>query len=293
MIRTELPDPLKRTKENFAENTVISAYTNGKYFYPNHPTPYLLIANSANAGNYSVNKQDITITNRQFCFLNEGDDLEINFARPAHRHTLLVLFNRSFVRGMLHNKLSTEEQLLEGPEQATVDLQIPPVPFFTNRAISQQLDKIKNDPALSPGDLDELLSAIISEFLLVNDDTAKQLTKINAIKKSTQEELYRRLSIALCYMHDNLATQITIEQIAKIAFMNRFHFLRTFKKVYGITPYSFLLQLKLQKAHEWLKNKKQSVTGACYSLGFESIGSFSNLFKDHFGYPPSQLLRDS
>ena len=292
MIKKELPDPGKRTTQNLTENVVISAVTEGKYFHPSHTTPFLFIANSTHAGNYAVNKTDITLTGRQFCFLNEGDDLEIIFKEPLSRHTLMILFNYNFISGMIYNKLTPEKQLLETPEQSTENFQIPSIPFFMNEPFRQQLNKIKNYSSPSSDDLDNVLANVISEFLQINDDTAKQLNKINAAKRSTREELYRRLAVALCYMHDNITASVTIEQIATAACMNRFHLLRTFKKVYGITPHRFLLQLKLQKAHGWLKNEKRPVTEVCYDLGFESIGSFSNLFKDHFGFPPSQLLRN-
>jgi AraC family transcriptional regulator len=139
--------------------------------------------------------------------------------------------------------------------------------------------------------LDTLLFELIIEFSLLNKHISKQLKKIDAVKKSTREELYRRLFLAKEFIHDHVCENLTLEQIAKAACLDKFHFLYNFKALFNTTPHQYYTELKLQKAFQLLQSKQHSVTGVCYLVGFKGIGSFSNLFKRRFDISPSQLLK--
>jgi len=62
--------------------------------------------------------------------------------------------------------------------------------------------------------------------------------------------------------------------------------LRIFKKYYGTTPRQYLINKRIEKAKCFLQSGK-SVSDTCYIIGFESINSFSNLFKAKTGMSPS------
>jgi len=133
---------------------------------------------------------------------------------------------------------------------------------------------------------------LIAECNRLNTGTIKDIDKITAVKKSTREELYRRLYLSREWINDNLTSKITLDQMAGAACLNKFHFLSNFKQVFHTTPHQYLMERRLQKAFDLLKHQRHSVTEVCYLLGFESIGSFSNQFRKRFGVPPS-ALRDN
>ncbi|MEP6701335.1 MAG: helix-turn-helix transcriptional regulator, partial [Bacteroidota bacterium] len=64
-----------------------------------------------------------------------------------------------------------------------------------------------------------------------------------------------------------------------------FHFHRLFRQVYKRTPHQYLTQKRLDKAKDLLSENKP-VTDVCNEVGFESIGSFSVLFKKEIGFAP-------
>jgi AraC-like DNA-binding protein len=86
--------------------------------------------------------------------------------------------------------------------------------------------------------------------------------------------------------------EITLEDIGVVAAMNSQHFLRMFKQVYGITPHQYLIDLKLRKAKEMLVGTGLTINEICQTIGFESVFSFSILFKGRFGVPPSGFRKD-
>jgi AraC family transcriptional regulator len=292
MFSTALPNINSyNTKETkLKENTVVFANTNNKYFYPEHKTPYLFVTNFLNKGKYVLNKSHIEISDKHFYFLNANDHLEINFNKNVPLRTLLILFEENFIENSFAYLKSSNEELLDLPiRELNSELKLPNVPFGFNRVIREKTEQLLQK-SLQKEDADVLLSELITEFLLLNKDTGQQIKKINAVKKSTREELYKRLVLAKELIHDNVCENLTVEQIAKEVCLNKFHFLSNFKTVFNTTPHKYHTEKKLQKAFQLLQSKQYSVAEVCNLVGFESIGSFSNLFKRRFEISPSQLF---
>jgi len=292
MITTALPGTTTFNHDlpGLSANAVIYAYTTEKYFYPGHRTPYLFVTNYLNKGNYLLNGKHIQISDKCFYFLNEDDELEINFSKAEPLQTLLILLTEKFVKASLHCITSSHEKLLEaGDKNAHNDFKIPSVPFTLSKIVRDKISLVLQKTT-GRDELEIILFDLISEFAILNNDTAKQLKKINAVKRSTQQELYKRLFLAREFINDNAFENLTISQTARQVCLDKFHFLSSFKRLFGITPHQYLTEIKLQKAHYLLKDKQCSVSEVCFTVGFESIGSFSNLFRKRFRVPPSALL---
>ncbi len=99
-------------------------------------------------------------------------------------------------------------------------------------------------------------------------------------------EVQVRLDKARRHIDEHYAEPLDLHQLARIACFSRYHFLRLFRTVYGITPHRYLMQRRVAVAKEMLIINKFNVTEVCYEVGFESLGSFSLLFKRLTGKPP-------
>ena len=99
-------------------------------------------------------------------------------------------------------------------------------------------------------------------------------------------DIYQRIVSAKLYMDDNFHEPIGLEEISKNACFSRFHFHRLFTRIYKITPHQYLTRKRIEKAIELLRRNELTVSEVCNQVGFESIGSFSTLFKKEIGFPP-------
>ncbi len=81
-----------------------------------------------------------------------------------------------------------------------------------------------------------------------------QLLNLKSSKRQTKEELYRRVSEAKDYIHDNYNQKIIIEDLASIACLSKYHFLRSFRDFYKCTPYQYILKLRLEAAQKLISN---------------------------------------
>ncbi len=92
------------------------------------------------------------------------------------------------------------------------------------------------------------------------------------------------------YIDANFDQNINLDLLSRLHHASKFHLIRMFKKYYGITPRQYLVGKRIEKAKVILKSGN-SVSETCYEVGFESINSFSNLFKAKTGVPPSTYNR--
>src|SRR5947209_5050407 len=102
--------------------------------------------------------------------------------------------------------------------------------------------------------------------------------------------LYRRLLQAKVFIDAHFHEAINLDSIADEAYFSKFHFIRIFKKIYRQTPHQYLVQVRIEKAKQLLQSSIP-VASACYACGFESIGSFTSLFKKVTGFSPAEYRR--
>src|SRR5688572_9641908 len=107
-----------------------------------------------------------------------------------------------------------------------------------------------------------------------------------AIEQYPKVYLYRRIVQAKLFIDNNYSNKIDLNDIAGRAFFSKFHFIRLFKKTYNKTPHQYLIHVRIKNAKLLLKSGK-SITDVCFSIGFESLGSFTELFKRQVGITPS------
>lgn len=98
--------------------------------------------------------------------------------------------------------------------------------------------------------------------------------------------LYQRIVQAKLFIDAHYGSLIDLDNIADEAYFSKFHFIRLFKAVYGQTPHQYLKATRIEKAKLLLKAGK-SVSETCFFVGFDSLSSFSGLFRRMVGQPAS------
>jgi AraC-like DNA-binding protein len=106
-----------------------------------------------------------------------------------------------------------------------------------------------------------------------------------------KQYLYRRVVRAKLYIDENFARPIDLNAISDEACFSKFHFMRLFKEIYGWTPHQYLTHVRVERAKRFLA-AGETVAKACFDVGFDSISSFTGLFKRRTGMTPAAYQAD-
>jgi AraC family transcriptional regulator len=78
----------------------------------------------------------------------------------------------------------------------------------------------------------------------------------------------------------------TLAELAEASGLSRYHFLRTFRDVTGVTPHQWLLRTRLRDAAERLASGRGRITDIAFVSGFEDLSNFVRSFRSEFGMSP-------
>jgi AraC-like DNA-binding protein len=84
---------------------------------------------------------------------------------------------------------------------------------------------------------------------------------------------------------------LDVEALARGACMSSGHLSREFRRVYGESPYGYLMTRRIERAMSLLRRGDLSVTAVCFAVGYGSLGTFSTRFTELVGMPPSTYRR--
>ncbi|MBF6131271.1 helix-turn-helix transcriptional regulator [Nocardia brasiliensis] len=84
------------------------------------------------------------------------------------------------------------------------------------------------------------------------------------------------------------ADPLDLDELAAAAGVSKYHFLRAFAAVYGLTPAAYLTERRIERAQDLLRSTNLTVTEVCMLVGYSSLGSFSSKFRKLVGVTPSE-----
>lgn len=105
------------------------------------------------------------------------------------------------------------------------------------------------------------------------------------------QDLVDRIVNARKYIDEHYGSDINLAILASQACMSKFHFIRLFTRYYGRTPHLYLRDVRMTQARKLLE-KGIPIRHVCYAVGFDSIPSFTRLFKQRTGITPKSAILD-
>ncbi len=94
---------------------------------------------------------------------------------------------------------------------------------------------------------------------------------------------------AIELMHRRSGEPLSLADLARAAYTSPYHFLRTFRRVTGLSPGRFLAAIRMKRAVRLLLSTDLPVTEVCYESGYQSLGTFTRRFTEAIGVAPGRL----
>jgi AraC-like DNA-binding protein len=239
---------------------------------------------------YRVQGGWAAVDERAYLILNEGQEYSITVDSDTAVESFCLFFAPGLADEVRRSLTANAAELLDDPASTAST----PVQFFERTyphddALSPALFHLRaqwDERKAEQGWMNEQLRIILQKLLDVHDQTVHEVAQMPALRAATREELYRRLHCARDYVDACYDQPLTLEDIARLAGLSPNHLLRTFKQAFHSTPHQYLTARRLERAQWLLAQSELSVTDVCLSVGFESLGSFSWLFRRRFGLSP-------
>jgi AraC family transcriptional regulator len=93
------------------------------------------------------------------------------------------------------------------------------------------------------------------------------------------------------YIEGHLDEEISLQHLAEIAQLSRYHFARAFKHSFGLPPHRYHMSRRMERAKSLLEERARSVTEVGLMLGFAETSSFTTSFRRAVGVTPSDYRR--
>jgi AraC-like DNA-binding protein len=140
------------------------------------------------------------------------------------------------------------------------------------------LQQGKNDPITSETHVLELLESLFARLKQPAPQT------IAGALSSQQLRLVRE------YVDAHLADKIVLEDLSGLVGLDRFRFLKLFKRTIGMTPHAWLLRMRLEKALVLINsNRNMPITEIAHAVGFFDQSHFTRAFRDADGVTPARF----
>jgi TolB protein len=108
--------------------------------------------------------------------------------------------------------------------------------------------------------------------------------------RETTIAVYRRaVTRVIAHLTANLGDDHTLEDMADVATLSPFHFNRIFREIAGVSPVRYLYALRIAEAERLILTTRLKVIDICYSVGYNSLGSFNKRFVSLVGYSPRRI----
>jgi AraC family transcriptional regulator len=138
-----------------------------------------------------------------------------------------------------------------------------------------------------------------------DDSYVDALTKVLAHELSRSAEALSRNSLlsrgglatwqiraVTQHIEEHLGETVSLVTLAKLARLSQFHFSRAFRQSFGVPPHEYHIRRRIEQAKTLLAERKASVTGVGFALGYSQTSSFSVAFRKITGRSPSEFRRN-
>jgi YesN/AraC family two-component response regulator len=189
----------------------------------------------------------------------------------------------------------------EAVDLVLLDLAMPEMDGFEVLEAMRGLESMRNVPVivvtgqnLTESDMVRLnqgVTTILSKGLFSRDEKIARISAALENKRRLSEEAQRLVRIAMAYVHEHYAEDLSREVIAQHVGITEDHLTFCFRQELGITPIQYIHRYRINRAKSLLKESRATITEIAGHVGFSDSGYFSRIFRRETGTTPSEFRR--
>ncbi len=240
-----------------------------------------------------VGGREIGIDDDNFLILNHGRSYSSSFRATHPMESLVICFRPGLAEGACGAMaVSLERALADGPAvrrrepEFIENLQphdrcVTPVLRFIRAHALQGLD--------DESWYEEQLHFLLERMQRHCSQVQERVQSLQLARAATRREVFRRIGYATDFMQTHYARSIDLDEIAKVACLSKYHFLRLFALVHGMTPFSYLQRKRARVALRLLRTTAFTVAEVACSVGFGQRTTVLRQIRRWTGLRPLQI----
>jgi AraC family transcriptional regulator len=256
------------------ENCIILGRTRRAYYHNFRQRLSIKMA-SGGVEHYFIDGRTIAVDDDSYLVLNDDRWYGSNIESNQEIESFSVFFRPGFMEEMFGAAKTPWSQACEPCTPRSVEFcerlrmhdgTVSPVMRFIRHHIQQGV----SDEAW----FEEQFQVLGERLLQQQRRIRQEALRLDCVKRSTREELRRRLGLAADYILSNYQQDLSLEQMASVACLSSYHFMRLFRRVYGLTPLQFQYRKRIQAAMRLQTQSDLSMQDIAVTVGFNSRATF-------------------
>ena len=275
---------------HYQDHYLINISLTDSFKCPEHFTGLGIVTLLKGRGRFKINGANALLDENSFLVVNKGSRLSFWIKElPAE---IVILYFNSLLASLVSSSFFSRIPVKDRSAGDFSDFSLVEHIHYSNATLSSYLTQLINlgnsCASFHALKADMLIRTLLDELIAERYSAMKVSNNLPVVKTSTRVDLYKRLQVAKAWMEKEYMRPLRMDQVAGVAMLNSEHFLRLFKQAFGITPHQHLIAVRLERAKVLLRHSTDSVASVCEQIGFESLSSFSGLFKQRVGLSPGR-----
>lgn len=215
-----------------------------------------------------------------------GETMVIDFpeADETPSQCISLSLNPEFIENSLNH---LNYHLPKVDETSQWNIQLDEYFLFNNKSLASATNNIMRIAMDDNSQKDIMADFALKELLIrLMQTQARSMVEKNIAKNKS------RIGFAVDYIKNNLHQKLSIDSIAKLAYVSKSNFFKMFKDELGTSPNEFILQERINRAKELLVSQN-SIKETAYQTGFSDTNYFTRVFKQLVGITPKNFQNNT
>lgn len=255
------------------ENVLICGQTRSARYLPFMHTLSIKMAWNG-AHHFLVGNRRLSVDDDSYLILNEGNTYGSEVASREPIGAQCLFFRRGMAAEVFGALTQKGLQMLDdGAETARRPLEFAEHLRPHDSVVTPLLRRIRDQIDAGCEDAlwyDEQMQALLVRMIESENGARRHLRQLGEEGPAVRRELARRIGWAADFMLSGYADPLSLDEIAAAARLSKFHLVRLFKRVYGVTPHAFLTHKRVTVARRLLMNTDLQVNDIAERSGFGS-----------------------
>lgn len=211
--------------------------------------------------------------------VSPGETMIIDFpeADETPSQCISLSLNPEFIENSLNH---LNYHLPKVDETSRWNIELDEYFLFNNQSLASATNNIMRIAMDDNSQKDIMADFALKELLIrLMQTQARSMVEKNIVKNKS------RIGFAVDYIRKNLHQKLSIESIAKMAYVSKSNFFKMFKDELGTSPNEFILHERISRAKELLKSRN-SIKETAFQTGFSDTNYFTRVFKQLVGMTP-------